>query len=89
MLGSGALDPSIGAISLGTTATINTTHRRYVEVIPVVPPYPAAIPGAYSLEVQVYRGFWMIEWFKREFGAAEVARRRGRGRRAGGRCSTS
>ncbi|MEO5965031.1 MAG: FGGY-family carbohydrate kinase, partial [Candidatus Limnocylindrales bacterium] len=74
VLGSGALEPHIGAISLGTTASINTTHRRYVEVIPIVPPYPAAVPGAYSLEVQVYRGYWMIEWFKREFGAQEVAR---------------
>ena len=26
------------------------------------------------LEFGVYRGYWMIEWFKREFGAAEVAR---------------
>ena len=57
VLGSGALDPHVGAISLGTTATFNTTHRRYVEVVPVVPPYPAAVPGAYSLEVQVYRGY--------------------------------
>jgi sugar (pentulose or hexulose) kinase len=56
VLGSGALDPHVGAISLGTTATINTTHRRYAEVIPVVPTYPAAVPGAYSLEVQVLRG---------------------------------
>lgn len=76
VLGSGALEPHIGAISLGTTATFNTTHRRYIEVIPMVPPYPAAVPGAFSLEIQVYRGFWMIEWFKREFGAAEVARAR-------------
>jgi sugar (pentulose or hexulose) kinase len=76
VLGSGALEPHVGAISLGTTATFNTTHRRYVEVVPVVPPYPAAVPGAYSLEVQVTRGYWMIEWFKREFGAAEVARAR-------------
>ncbi|MHB8958057.1 MAG: FGGY-family carbohydrate kinase [Candidatus Limnocylindrales bacterium] len=76
VLGSGALEPHIGAISLGTTATFNTTHRRYLEVIPLVPPYPAAVPGTFSLEVQVYRGFWMIEWFKREFGAAEVARAR-------------
>ena len=79
VLGSGALEPHVGAISLGTTATFNTTHRRYVEVVPVVPPYPAAVPGAYSLEVQVYRGYWMIEWFKREFGAAEVARAREEG----------
>jgi sugar (pentulose or hexulose) kinase len=76
VLGSGALEPHIGAISLGTTASINTTHRRYIEVIPIVPPYPAAVPGAWSLEVQVYRGFWMIEWFKREFGASEVVRAR-------------
>ena len=83
--------PGVGAISLGTTASINTTQRRYVEVIPLVPPYPAAVPGAYSLEVNVYRGYWMVEWFKREFGAEEVARaemrRRARGavRRAPGR----
>ncbi len=79
VLGSGALEPHIGAISLGTTATINTTHRRYVEVIPIVPPYPAAVPGAYSMEIQIYRGYWMIEWFKREFGAAEVTRATGLG----------
>ena len=76
VLGSGALDPHVGAVSLGTTASFNTTHTTYVEVIPMVPPYPAAVPGRYSLEVNVYRGYWMIEWFKREFGAAEVARAR-------------
>lgn len=74
VLGSGSLEPHVGSISLGTTATINTTHHRYTEVIRIVPPYPAAVPGAYSLEVQVFRGYWMIEWFKREFGGAEVAR---------------
>ena len=73
MLGSGALEPHIGAISYGTTATINTTQRRYVEAVPLVPPYPAAVPGAWSLEVQVYRGYWMVDWFKRQFGAREVA----------------
>ena len=52
VLGAGALEPHIGAISLGTTASINTTHRRYHEVVRVVPPYPAAVPGAYSLEVK-------------------------------------
>jgi sugar (pentulose or hexulose) kinase len=79
VLGSGAIDPQIGAISLGTTATFNTTHPRYVEVVPLVPPYPAAVAGAYSLEVQVYRGYWMIEWFRREFGASEAARAREQG----------
>ena len=73
VLGSGALAPHVGSLSYGTTATINTTQRRYVEAIPLVPPYPAAVPGAWSLEVQVYRGYWLVDWFKRQFGAAEVA----------------
>ena len=30
VLGSGALDPHIGSLSYGTTATLNTTQRRYV-----------------------------------------------------------
>jgi sugar (pentulose or hexulose) kinase len=74
VIGSGALDPWVGSLSYGTTATINTTQRRYVEPVPLVPPYPAAIPGAYALEVQVYRGYWLVDWFKRQFGATEVAR---------------
>jgi sugar (pentulose or hexulose) kinase len=71
VIGSGALEPHIGCLSYGTTATINTTHRKYTEVIPLIPPYPAAVPGAYSLEVQIYRGYWMVSWFKREFGLRE------------------
>ena len=34
VIGAGCLDPHIGCLSYGTTATINTTHRRYIEVIP-------------------------------------------------------
>ncbi len=67
VIGSGCLQPNIGCLSYGTTATINTTHRKYIEVIPLIPPYPSAVPGAYSLEIQIFRGFWMVSWFKREF----------------------
>lgn len=74
VIGSGSLEPHIGCLSYGTTATINTTHTRYIEVIPLIPPYPAAVPGAYSLEVQVFRGFWMVNWFKQEFGYPEQRR---------------
>ncbi|MBN1679301.1 MAG: FGGY-family carbohydrate kinase [Anaerolineae bacterium] len=72
VIGSGCLEPHIGCLSYGTTATINTTHRRYIEVIPLIPPYPAAVPGAYSLEIQIYRGYWMVNWFKQEFGHREL-----------------
>jgi sugar (pentulose or hexulose) kinase len=71
VIGAGALKPHIGCLSYGTTATINTTHRRYHEVIPLIPPYPSAVPDHYSLELQIYRGYWMVSWFKEEFGHLE------------------
>jgi sugar (pentulose or hexulose) kinase len=71
VIGTGCVSPDIGCLSYGTTATINTVHRKYIEVIPLIPPYPAAIPGAYNLEIQIYRGFWMVSWFKKEFGQLE------------------
>lgn len=71
VVGAGCVDPEIACLSYGTTATINTTLKKYVEVIPLIPPYPSAVPGAYSLEIQIYRGYWMVSWFKREFGMNE------------------
>ncbi|KAF0110182.1 MAG: putative carbohydrate kinase [Chloroflexi bacterium] len=71
VIGAGCVDPSVACLSYGTTATINTTHKKYVEVIPLIPPYPSAVPGAYSLEIQIFRGYWMVSWFKREFGQNE------------------
>jgi sugar (pentulose or hexulose) kinase len=79
VIGAGCLEPHIGCLSYGTTATINTTHEKYVEVIPLVPPYPAAVPNRYSLEIQIYRGYWMVSWFKQEFAHRErrIAEKRG------------
>jgi sugar (pentulose or hexulose) kinase len=73
VLGAGCRAPHIGCLSYGTTATINTTTSKYVEVTPFIPPYPAAIPGAYSTEVQIFRGYWMVNWFKEQFGHHEQA----------------
>lgn len=72
VIGTGCINPEQGCLSFGTSATINTTHYKYVEAIPLIPPYPSAIPNAYSLEVQIYRGFWMVSWFKQEFGQYEI-----------------
>jgi len=79
VIGSGSLDPSIGCLSYGTTATINATHKKYIEPIPLLPAYPSAVPGFHTVEVQVYRGYWMVNWFKEEFGHPEQqeAARRG------------
>lgn len=79
VIGAGALEPYIGCLSYGTTATFCSTHEDYVEPIPLIPPYPSAVPGAYCLEMQVYRGYWMVSWFKQEFGhhEQEIASQRG------------
>lgn len=72
VLGAGCRTPEIACLSYGTTATINTANPRYIELKPLLPPYPAAIPGNYTTEVMVYRGFWMVSWFKQEFGLREA-----------------
>ncbi len=72
VIGSGSLAPHIGCLSYGTTATINTTHKKYVEAVPLLPAYPAAVPGYHTLEVQIFRGYWMVSWFKEEFGHPEL-----------------
>ena len=74
VLGSGAIKAGIASISCGTTATINTTQSRYIEVVPFMPAYPAAIPACYNTEIQVFRGFWLVTWFKEQFGHLEQLR---------------
>jgi len=71
VIGSGCVEPDVACLSYGTTATVNVTSRRYVEVIPLIPPYPSAVPHTYNLEVQIYRGYWMVSWFRQEFGLRE------------------
>ena len=71
VLGSGALEPDVAALSFGTTATINTSQSRYLEVQRMLPPYPAAQRGQFNTEIQIYRGFWMVSWFKQEFAEKE------------------
>ncbi|QIV78375.1 FGGY-family carbohydrate kinase [Fervidobacterium pennivorans] len=71
-LGVGCLSPNVGSISLGTTATIQTTTTKYVEVIPFIPPYPSILPNAYNPEIGISRGFWLVTWFKKEFAHSEI-----------------
>lgn len=72
VLGSGCSTPEIACLSYGTTATIETVNNKYVEVIPFFPSYPSATPDHFNTEVMIYRGYWMIKWFKNEFGHKEV-----------------
>jgi sugar (pentulose or hexulose) kinase len=71
-IGLSCLKPDSAAIGLGTTATIQFTIDRYMEPLPFIPAYPAVLKNQYNPEVQVYRGYWLISWFKKEFASREV-----------------
>lgn len=71
-VGLGALDREVGAISYGTASTIEVTNSKYHEPEPFLPAYPAAINGLYNMEVQVYRGYWMLTWFTKQFASELV-----------------
>lgn len=68
-LGNGCLTEDTASVSFGTTATVEVTTPKYVEALRFIPPYPAAVPGYYNPEYEIFRGYWLISWFKREFAA--------------------
>ncbi len=78
-LGMGVLNAQMASLSFGTTATIQTTSKKYLEPIKYMPAYPAAIPGLFNPEVEIFRGFWMIKWFKEEFAHKEVKKAKKKG----------
>ena len=70
-LGLGAMDERTAAISYGTACTVEVATKRYSDAEPFLPAYPATVKGYYNLDVQVYRGYWMLNWFTKEFGKSE------------------
>lgn len=66
-LGNGCIDASFASISYGTASTITITSKKYIEPSPFLPAYTAVQKGAYNSELQIYRGYWMLNWFKDEF----------------------
>ncbi|MCQ2741932.1 MAG: FGGY-family carbohydrate kinase [Bacilli bacterium] len=71
-LGTGVVDDTMASISLGTAASIETTTVKYKPGAPFFPAYPSVQPGRFNMDRQVYRGFWMINWFLKEFGAKNI-----------------
>jgi sugar (pentulose or hexulose) kinase len=71
ILGAGCLTPETGCLSFGTIATFDVATPKYIELLPMMPPFPASVPDNYYTEVSIFRGFWMVSWFKEEFGLQE------------------
>ena len=80
LLGAGALEPHIAEISFGTATAMHVMTRKYiVEKNLKFFTWPAAIPRTWDIEMFIYRGFWMVTWFKQEFGHREALEAQKRG----------
>jgi sugar (pentulose or hexulose) kinase len=67
-LGLGVFDDKTAAISYGTACTVEVPIEKYSDAEPFLPSYPDIIKG-YNLDVQIYRGYWMLNWFIKQFGS--------------------
>ncbi len=70
-LGLGALSDDVVAISYGTASSVEVTTKKYHDSELFLPAYPSVLPDRYNMEVQVYRGYWMLNWFSQEFAKSE------------------
>ena len=71
VLGTGCINDETGSLSYGSLATLNITSDKYLEAIPFYPAYPGVIPNTFNIEMMIQRGYWMVSWFKKEFGLQE------------------
>ena len=71
-LGLGAIDNESAAISYGTACTIEVSNKKYHEPEPFLPAYGAVVPNWFNMEVQIYRGYWMLTWFSKQFAEKEI-----------------
>ena len=84
-LGSGALDPGVGLVSLGTYIAAMTHGDRLVTDAESFWTFQASLPGHYLYECWgVRRGMWSVSWFRDQFGAAAVAATADAGRATAG-----
>ena len=67
-LGLGVVDDKTAAISYGTACTVEVPIEKYSDAEPFLPSYPDIIKG-FNLDVQIYRGYWMLNWFIKQFGS--------------------
>ena len=71
-IGLGVIREDQAALSFGTSCSVQFTTRKYFEPTPFMPAYPAVPNDMYNPEIQLLRGYWMLTWFKQNFGQSEV-----------------
>lgn len=71
-LGIGAFDESIASISYGTACSIEILTKKYHDSEGFLPAYVSPVPNLWTMEIQIYRGYWMLEWFAKNFASEEL-----------------
>ncbi len=66
-LGGGCLARNVASVSFGTSSTVQFSTKKYFEPETFMPSYPSVVKEYYNPEVQIFRGYWMISWFKKHF----------------------
>lgn len=66
-VGVGCVGSNVASVSFGTTSTVQFSTKKYFEPEPFMPAYPSVLKDYYNPEVQIFRGYWMINWFKQNF----------------------
>ena len=70
-VGNGCLSKEVASVSLGTAASVEITTDKYVEPETFMPAYTAVANGKFNPEIQIFRGFWMVSWFRDQFALNE------------------
>ena len=71
VIGMGCIKKEQVALSLGTMATMDFNSSDYYELAKYMAPYPSVVPGSFTPEFEIYRGYWLVSWFQKEFAELE------------------
>lgn len=71
-LGVGGFDSSLASISYGTACSIEILTHKYHDSEGFLPSYASPVKGLWDMEIQVYRGYWMLEWFAKNFAEEDL-----------------
>lgn len=71
VIGIGCMKKEQVALSFGTMATMDFNSPDYYELYKNMAPYPSVIPGHFAPEFEIFRGYWLVSWFQKEFADLE------------------
>lgn len=72
VFGVGVLEFIIVCFFYGIMVIINIICVCYLEIVLLILFYLVVIFDYFNIEVMIYCGYWMVSWFKCEFGLCEM-----------------